>query len=485
MGAAFIAVAFLLALAPYGQGAASADEPSGLEVAAALENVLADAIARCEKSVVSIARVAGDDPLRDPVALDAQPDFFGGRKPSPADPDFQPAAFATGVIVGPGLALTNHHVLAAGAAGDSYFITTVDKKVYRARIKASDPRSDMAVLEVTDKFAAEDFVSMPLGEGSKLRKGQIVVALGNPYAIARDGQASAAWGIVANLQRKAAPSADDRGRRTLHHYGTLIQTDAKLSLGTSGGALLNLKGEMVGLTTSLAAVAGFEQAAGYAIPVDDVFRRVLGELKEGREPGFGLIGVQFDPERSTQLAGVRVAQSVPGGPASRAGIQPNDVLLAVNEHPIRDRDELMLRVGGLAPGSVARISLERDGRKQQKEVTLSKSATMAGQVVTNPPPRWRGLRIDYASALADYEARARAGQIPADPCVCVLEVTEESPAWAAGLRPGMLISHASGQRVSTPEEFEKLIAAKEGNVPLKIIDGAGRSSTIVVPAKAL
>src|SRR5207342_2000310 len=103
---------------------------------------------------------------------------------------------------------------------------------------------------------------------------------GNPYAIARDGQVSASWGIVANLSRKAGPIPDETSpagvrNTSLHHYGTLIQTDAKLNLGTSGGALLNLKGEMVGLTTSLAAAVGYEQAAGFALPVDDAFRRAV------------------------------------------------------------------------------------------------------------------------------------------------------------------------------------------------------------------
>ncbi len=232
------AIVAISSLAATGQGVAGAGEPTELDVASAIEQVLADSIARCEKSVVAIARVVGNDPL----AVDVQPDFFG-RKPSPADPEFRASTFATGVIVGPGLVLTNQHVLAAGAPTDSYFITTISKRFYPARIKASDPRSDMAVLEVIGKFPAEDFAVMPLGEGSKLRKGQIVIALGNPYAIARDGQASASWGIVANLQLKAPPSSDERPRSTLHHYGTLIQTDAKLNLGTSGGALLNLKGE--------------------------------------------------------------------------------------------------------------------------------------------------------------------------------------------------------------------------------------------------
>ena len=133
------------------------------------------------------------------------------------------------------------------------------------------------------------------GDAATLKKGQIVIALGNPYAIARDGQPSASWGIISNLQRQAPSPRDGTrpsdGRETLHHFGTLIQTDARLELGTSGGALVNLKGEMIGLTTSLAALSGYERPGGFAIPVDDDFRRALETLKTGRLPDYGFLGV--------------------------------------------------------------------------------------------------------------------------------------------------------------------------------------------------
>src|SRR3972149_8527359 len=148
-----------------------------------------------------------------------------------------------------GLILTAYHVL--GEESD-YYVPTHDGKVFLAKIKGADPRSDLAVLAIQ----AADLEPIPFGEASTLKRGQFVIALGNPYAIARDGQVSASWGIVANLARKAPPVPDESqptGKSTLHHFGTLIQTDAKLNLGTSGGPLLNLKGEMVGLTPALAA----------------------------------------------------------------------------------------------------------------------------------------------------------------------------------------------------------------------------------------
>ena len=230
----------------------SQEAPSGVDAAAAMEKVLVDAIARCEKSVVAIARVRKEQP-GETFQLEFRPDPFGRRPtplapPQPTDPDFIPNEYGTGVVVDPrGLILTTYDLLGEES---EYYVTTADHKVYKAAVKGADPRSNLAVLSIE----AIDLTPIPLGNAAELKKGQIVISLGNPYAIARDGQASAAWGIVANLARKAPamPSeSDPTGRPTLHHYGTLIQTDAKLNLGTGGGPLLNLKGQMVGLSVDL------------------------------------------------------------------------------------------------------------------------------------------------------------------------------------------------------------------------------------------
>ena len=254
---------------------ALAQEPSaGTDVAAAIEKTLVDVIARNEKSVVAIARVrreASGEAFR----MELRPDAFDRRPilssvPLPTDPDFIPNEYGAGVVVDRrGLILTAYHVLDEDS---DYYVTTSDRKVYKAVPKAADPRSDLAVLAIE----ADDLVPITFGNAAELKKGQIVISLGNPYAIARDGQPSAAWGIVSNLARKAPAGpgqSDSAGKTTLHHFGTLIQTDAKLNLGASGGPLLNLQGEMVGLSVALAAAAGYETAAGYAIPVDQTFRR--------------------------------------------------------------------------------------------------------------------------------------------------------------------------------------------------------------------
>lgn len=463
------AVLILLGTAAVGR----AQQAGAMEAATAIEDAVAGAITKAERSVVAIARVrrSPSDPT---FRLEPRPDPFGRRPPVPAtpqptDPDFVPTSYGTGVVVGRGgLILTAYHVL--GEDSD-YYVTTSERKVYRAWVKGADPRSDLAVLAID----ATDLVPITLGDADRLRKGQFVVALGNPYAIARDGQVSASWGIVANLSRKAPPTpgaADSRAKPTLHHFGTLIQTDAKLNLGTSGGALVNLRGEMVGLVVALAAAAGYESSAGYAVPVDATFRRVIDSLKQGREVEYGFLGIRpVNLTRQEILSGkqgMRIDRVVPGTPAERHGLRPGDRITAVNGQPIHDADGLVLEVGRLPVEATARLQLVRAGRSRVAEVTLAKYPVRGTQIVTNRRPDWRGLRVDYTTAVGDADPRAAAGLAFAGEGVAVSEVKEDSPAQRAGLRRGMLITHVGRTPVRTPQEFREAVAGQRGAVALRL-----------------
>lgn len=459
--------------------------PSDVGAVAAVEKALVETIARNERSVVAIARVRRERP-GELLASEAKSDPFGRRtvpiaEPQPTDPDFIPNEYGTGVVVGRGLILTANDIL--GEDSD-YYVTTADRKLYKATVKASDPRSDLAVLAID----AVDLPPITLGNADELKKGQIVVSLGNPQAIARDGQASAAWGIVSNLQRKAptVPSeSDPSGRPTLHHYGTLIQTDAKLNVGTSGGPLLNLKGEMVGLTVSLAATAGYEAAGAYAMPVDATFHRALETLLRGREVEYGFLGIQpmnLQPQEILGgLHGMRVGQVIPGTPAARYGLKANDVITAVDGRTIHDSDGLVLNVGRLAPEAVTRLDILRDGAKKTINVTLSKFAVLGNKVVTVSEPPWRGLRVEYTTAVVDAEGHFRGGASIPDNAVIVTEVTEGSPAWAAGLRRGMLIAKVDRTPVRTPKEFAAAAARNKGPVQLDMAGAEKPAMRTVAP----
>ncbi len=462
----------------------AAEPPSSADAAVAMEKVLVDVIARNDKSVVAIARVR-KEAAGETLQPEFRPDPFGRRPtplspPQPNDPDFIPNEYGAGVVVDrAGLILTAYQLL--GDESD-YYVTTADHKIYKATVKGADPRSDLAVLSIE----ATDLTPITLGNAAELKKGQIVISLGNPHAIARDGQPSAAWGIVSNLGRKAPATpgeSDPSGRPTLHHYGTLIQTDTKLGLGTGGGPLLNLKGEMVGLGVVLPA-AGYEAAGGYAIPVDGTFRRAMETLKQGREVEYGFLGVQpanLRPQETLAgLHGMRVNQVVPGTPALRYGLKPGDIVTAVDNTPIYDADGLVLNVGKLPAETVTRLSVLRGGAARTVEITLAKFAVRGKKIVTSPNPAWRGLRVEYPTAVVDEESRAGGGMSFVDDAVIAVEVAEGSPAWAAGLRRGMLIMQVDGAAVRTPKQFAAAVGRNRGPVKLRMA-GDEKTPTRTVP----
>ena len=455
---------------------AQSETPSGLAAAKAIESALVDVIASAEKSVVAIARV---EPEATDGVLGLQPDAFGQIRAlrstdDPTNPHFIPSEYGTGVIVDAGgLILTQYHLVREGS---QHWVATSDRRMHKATIKAADPRSGLAMLSIE----ASGLPVMPMGDGGRLRKGQLVVALGNPYAIASDGQASASWGIISNLARKAgaiAPGDSAQNARTMiHHFGMLIQTDAKLNLGTSGGALVNLDGKMIGLTTSLAAIAGYESSAGYAIPIDATVRRVIDLLKQGREVEYGLLGVKpidLRPDEVTRgRQGSRIAGVYEATPAAWAGLTADDVVTPVDGQPIYDADGLMLQVGKHAADAQVRLTVRQGERVRDVRVRLAKYPVTGEKVVTAREDPWRGLRVEYPTVLpgVEYSQHLSLGNIDRRGCVIVESVEEESPAWKAGLRSKMFICQVDGKQVRSPSDFAQAVAEKAGSVRVELSD---------------
>lgn len=454
------------------QATANADD---MAAATAIESALVDVIARAEKSVVAISRFAAtdrttmlEDLQRDALVLDLGNQIT--RQPLPQ-------ATGTGVIIDPAGLILTQYVLVDPDRRHS--VTTVDGKTYPATIRASDPRSGLAVLKVE----ASGLPAIKLGDADQLHKGQFVVAIGNPHAIVSDGQPTASWGIVSNLARKLGSGVNvgdpEVFQESLHHFGTLIQTDAKLTFGTGGGALVNLRGEMIGLTTSAAVIAGHEQPAGYAIPINSIFRRIIDVLKQGREVEYGLLGIQFQrtPPTTTSegTSGVLVSGVPALGPAARAGLQPGDVVTHVGGQPVPDAERLQLIVGTMPPETATTVSYYRAGQTHSANVVLAKFQTLGQKVITNPTPAWRGIRVDFVLAVDPTELGPDAVASSPDPrgCVIVREVEADSSAWRAGIRPGMYISHVGERRVNTPGEFRAAVAADNGVVGIRLTEPVG------------
>jgi S1-C subfamily serine protease len=380
-----------------------------------------------------------------------------------------PEAFGSGVVIDRGgLLLTNYHVV-RGAT--KVFVRLPAGKGSYADIHAADARSDLAVLRLLDPRVVP-LSPIRFGDGGKVRKGQWVLALANPYAAGfRDGSPSASWGIVSNIRRRApskpGQEAPDKAReKTLHQYGTLIQTDARLNLGCSGGALINLQGEMIGLTTALAALTGVEAAGGYAVPLDDSMKRIIEVLRRGEEVEHGFLGVGTeDPPPGER--GVVIRNVAPGSPAFRAGLYLHQRILKVNGQPVRESDDMFLAIGRELAG--ASVTIEIEGRSQPVTATLAKFYVPGPVIAANEPAPFRGLRVDHTSIW--YQRLPFFLQRQGIPVgVVVREVQPDSPARAAGLKVDDVIEAVNGEPVMSPAQFYHAVRNLQGPVELTLVD---------------
>lgn len=488
---ALLLLALLVNVSLYAQERAA---PSAVEIVTAMEKVVVDVIEKTQPSVVAIARVRNDAVDARDDGFDLRPGPFGqnfGREISdPTSPDFVPQEYGTGVVIDrAGLILTTYHVLSDPRKNDYYVWS--QKRPFKATVIAADPWLDLAVL----KIDAMDLTPIKFGDAKDLKKGQFVIALGNPYAIARDGEASATWGVISNT-RRTPPATNKKanagvGRESLHHYGNLLQTDARLERGTSGGALVNLQGEMIGLTTTLAPSTDAEGSAGFAFPIDQAFKDALEKLKTGRKVEYGFLGVGAGhlslEERQRGLRGAKVGQVVGASPAAEAVVE-GDVVTAVGDRPIEDANDLILELSKLPAGKQVELTLQRSvGERQDMARTLHKRVTLSKKYMdTARPvfasvvdPAWRGLTIDYSTAVPGFSGPRLAFVDPAG-CVAVLDVDRNSVSWKAGLRPGMFISHVGKSRVAKPADFRDAVAKESGPVVLRLTEEIGESKVITI-----
>ncbi len=472
--------------------------PTGLQ---GIEQNLIDLIAKCEGAVVAIARVLPEDEVRD----ENPGDPFGFRQaPTPGETGFIPREFASGVILarepddGARYVLTPRHVITGSRRrGTSrpddarYIVKLASRHVVLGTLFNQDERSDLAVLKLeldSVGLTAEQVPTFALGEGEKLRKGNLVVGLGNPYAIARDGSASASLGLISNISRRSS-EGDNRLRGgeesgTIFEYGALLHVDLRLQLGTSGAAIVNPEGKLVGLATSMAALRGYESSVGFAIPFDAEVRRIVNSLLAGHEVEYGFLGVhpgdatlsgQRDGEgKWLPVSSARLMSIGHDSPADQAGLKRGDCVLALNGQPITGSADLMLRVGMLGPDVIARLEVWRPqrGERFEKEVRLGKWPVYDDSSIIAPIPRypaWRGLSLDHATSRRRFMPGNMLDRYPV--AVVMTRIDDGEPAAKAGLKVGDFVTHVAGQAVQTPAEFAAAIEGKADAVELTLLDG--------------
>jgi len=315
-----------------------------------------DAVGRATPSVVNIftSKDAPRNPLlNDPIFRR----FFGEQF---GDGEQRTSSLGSGVIVSPaGYILTNHHVV---EAADEIEVALPDGKKLLAKVVGNDPDTDLAVLRVNaDKLPAISF-----GLSDELRVGDVVLAIGNPFGV---GQ-TVTSGIVSAL-----------GRSGLHinTFENFIQTDAAINPGNSGGALVDARGDLVGINTAIYSRSGGSMGIGFAIPVSTA-KMVLEQIIRSGAVTRGWIGVEVqeitpalaESFRLPDARGAIIAGVLRGGPADKAGVKPGDVLTAINGVAVLDPSSMLNLVAALQPGSNALMQLRRQAQPLEVSVTVGR-----------------------------------------------------------------------------------------------------------------
>lgn len=406
-----------------------------------------------------------------------------------AEADIDPQAFAAAVAIDDrGTLLTTYAAIGDPERFDYFVIRDAAARLVPVQLLAADPWYDLATLR-----ASGDWRPVEKAAEHESQRGDFAIALCNPYGLARDGELTAAWTMIGGVRRRPAiPSGDLAPSKspTVHHFANLLYVDLKATPGVAGGALFDLQGRMIGLLTGMAASDG-EGAGGLAIPCDEPFWAAVEALREGRRPEYGFLGVA---PRGLGARGVALDQVEDASPAKRAGLRIDDLVVAVDGVPVDSTQDLFREIGKRPARSDVELSVIRSSRfsaaQEPFEVTvrLSKKSmdTLRPQYGTAPIPSWRGLTVDDLSALSLASFRERMHLIGPRTCLAVATVEPESPAWKAGLRPGVLIERIDGVAVETPAEFYEIANQRPGVVPLQELplDSSAKTFRVAPPEDA-
>ncbi len=370
-------------------------------------------------------------------------------------PDSQPRqrrtqSLGSGVIIDSesGYVVTNHHVI---ENADQIRVRLDDGRSFEAKVVGADPEADVAVIQIP----AQGLKAINIGDSDSLRVGDFVVAIGNPFGLSQ----TATSGIVSALGRSGLG---------IEGYEDFIQTDASINQGNSGGALVNLRGELIGVNTAILARGGGNVGIGFAIPVNMVVSLTaqiieFGEVRRGR---LGVHIQDLTPELAQAFgveagSGALISKVIPDSAAKAADLREGDVITMVNGRAIKGATELRNVIGLARADEEIELTYIRDRKSFNKKIRIRAVVAESG----------RGIQISESFAGARLEDVDDSSSQNGQPGIRVVEVASGSAAWQAGLRSGDIILSVNRQWVFSLEDLVQIVNGRTSGLLLNIQRG--------------
>jgi serine protease Do len=386
-----------------------------------------------------------------------------GQRQAPRDREQIVHAAGTGFIIDKaGFILTNNHVIEGATKIEVSLYGEDEDQEYAARVVGSDPLSDSALLELTEK-PDHELPTVKFGDSSQMQPGDWVMAIGNPFGLAH----SVTVGVISANRPGKLPVAESR-------FADVLQTDAAINPGNSGGPLLNLRGEVIGINTAIA-TTGLSQGnmgVGYAIP-SNIVRDLLPQLRSGKITR-GRIGVGVKPVDRDLIdelglkdrSGALVSTVSEGGAAAKAGLEPGDVILSFNGKPVKNSNELVQLVTSTKPGSTVQLRIMREKKERTVNLTVEEldletengartSQNRGGRQLEPEPETTKGFGMTIDNVTADIARRLRLDDARG---AVITDVEEGSAAARSGLNPGDVIVRVGSTAINTAADAQRELA---------------------------
>jgi serine protease Do len=400
--------------------------------------------------------------------------FFGDELFRRFDPpkDRRERSLGSGVIGDPnGYIITNNHVV---SKADEIKVLLSNKKELKAKVVGTDPKTDVAVIKVD----AKDLAVLPWADSDKLQVGEYVLAIGNPFGLNQ----TVTMGIV---------SAVGRANVGIAEYEDFIQTDAAINPGNSGGALVNARGELIGINTAIFSQSGGYMGIGFAVP-SNMVRSVMEQLIKGGKVVRGYLGVSIQ-ELNQELAkqfgvgetrGVLVTDVLADSPAKRGKLDRGDVIVEYDGHPVVNPTQFRNLVAQTPVGKKVHLKLLRSGKERDVEVAVAEqplTMARAGGEPEEEQPRLEGALAGVEVRDLSSDLARRFNLLREKTGVVVVRVAEGSPAEEAGLRAGDVITEMNRKTIASMRDYSKVtgdLSAKDSALMLVLRNGRNIYLTI-------